>query len=68
MIYHTMNLVCMSSFYLEKDKNMRAVFVKNLADDVDPYKEDRKEINALVNEDMEGNFSEKILKIMGIKM
>lgn len=26
MIYHTMNLVCMSSFYLEKDKNMRAVF------------------------------------------
>ena len=43
-------------------------FVKNLADDVDLYKEDRKEINALVNEDMEGNFSEKILKIMGIKM
>lgn len=43
-------------------------FVKNLADGVDPYKEDRKEINALVNEDMEGNFSEKVLKIMGIKM
>ena len=43
-------------------------FVKNLAYGVDSYKEERKEINALVNEDMKGSFSEKVLKIMGIKM
>ena len=42
-------------------------FVKDLVDEKDEYKSIRARVNEVVNEDMSGNFSAKVLKIMGIE-
>jgi len=42
-------------------------FVDDLASNIDKFKNDRAEVNCSVNPDMDGNFSAKVLKIMGIK-
>lgn len=41
-------------------------FVKDLTEGIDNYKSERFYINTLVNEDMEGNFCYKVLKIIGV--
>lgn len=42
-------------------------FIKDLAENKDDYKLERQQLNTLVNEDMEGNFCQKVLKIAGIE-
>lgn len=41
-------------------------FVEDLSNDVDPFKEERDAVNSLVNEDMTGNYSQKVLQFAGI--
>lgn len=43
------------------------VFAKNLVNGIDDYKEKRAQVNTLVNADMSGGYSEKVLQIMGIQ-
>jgi len=41
-------------------------FASDLVNNIDNFKEQRAKVNKMVNEDMSGNFSEKVLRIMGI--
>lgn len=43
------------------------IFAKNLVDGIDDYKERRFQVNALVNENMKGNYCREVLQIMNIK-
>lgn len=41
-------------------------FINDLCSNIDKYKEDRKRVNSLVNEFYNGNFSQRILELVGI--
>ena len=42
-------------------------FVQDVVDDKDPYKEERNEVNKLINQDPTGGYCQKILDFVGIK-
>lgn len=42
-------------------------FVQDVVDDKDPYKEERHEVNKLINQDPTGGYCQKILDFVGIK-